>query len=305
MRILVTGGAGYKGTVLTKRLLDQGHQVAIMDNFMYGYEPVLHLVEYPALDIIKEDVRNLKGAQIKDFDVIYHLAGVSGYPACEANPHSAKLINVDACRMLRDTLSRDQLLIYASTTSFYGGSGAVCTEETAPDPVSVYGVTKFQGEQVLMEHEKSVALRFATLFGPSPKMRVDLLTNDFVYKAVTERCLVLFDSQTKRTFLHLQDAIRAYLFVLDHVDNMVGQIFNVGDNEMNYSKMELAENVTKHTNCEIIDSDMQDFDKRHFIISFDKIRALGFRADRSLDAGIQELVRLYSFYRPFSVFRTI
>ena len=305
MKILVTGGAGYKGVVLTKALLDKGHQVTILDNFMYGCEPVLHLVGNPAFSAVREDIRNVSEKQLKDFEVIYHLAGISGYPACEANPHSAKLINVDASRRLRDLLSRDQRLVYASTTSFYGKSGARCDEDTPVEPVSLYGITKYQGEQELLQRENTISLRFATVFGVSPRMRVDLLVNDFTSKAVHERCIVLFESKTKRTFLHIQDTIAAYVFTLEHFDNMKHGIFNVGSEDLNFTKMEIANAVKEETGCSIIDSEMKDFDTRNFVIAFDKFAKLGFQVRYSLQDGIREMAKLYRFYRPFSAYATI
>jgi nucleoside-diphosphate-sugar epimerase len=305
MNILVTGGAGYKGVLMVKALLDEGYRVTLLDNFMYGYDSVLHLVSQNALTIVREDIRNITKKTVKGFDAVVHLAGISGYPACEANPHSAKLINVDASRTLGKVLSRSQRLIYASTTSFYGASGEVCDEDTPVDPVSLYGVTKYQAEQILLERDNTVSLRFATLFGVSPKMRVDLLVNDFAYKAVNDRCVVLFESRTKRTFLHVKDAIRAYVFTLKRFGKMKGRIFNVGDNRMNLSKMDIAQSVQKHTHCKIIDSDMKDFDTRNFVISFDRLHRMGFKPTFTLDEGVRELVKLYRFYKPFSTYRTI
>ena len=287
MKILVTGGAGYKGVVLTQALLGHGDQVTILDNFMYGCEPVLHLEGNPAFSVVREDIRNISEKHLKDFDVIYHLAGISGYPACEANPHSAKLINVDASRRLRDLLSRDQRLIYASTTSFYGKSGARCDEDTPVEPVSLYGITKYQGEQELLQRENTISLRFATIFGVSPRMRVDLLVNDFTSKAVHERCIVLFESKTKRTFLHIQDAIAAYVFTLDHFDAMKHGIFNVGSETLNFTKMEIANAVKAETGCSIIDSEMKDFDTRDFVIAFDKLATHQYMTEREYEIRIQ------------------
>jgi len=305
MRILVTGGAGYKGVVLTQELLSLGHQVKIVDNFMYGYDSVLHLAEKPNLEIVCEDIRNFSHASVRGYDVIFHLAGISGYPACEANPHSAKLINIEASRHLGKLLSKHQVIIYASTTSFYGKSGKVCTEESKVDPVSLYGISKYQAEQILLERENTVALRFATIFGVSPRMRVDLLVNDFTYRAVNDRCIVLYDTQSKRTFLHIKDAIRAYILALNNLTDMCGQILNVGDNSLNYSKGEIAKHIQKFTNCKIIDSDMDDFDVRNFTVSFEKIGRLGFSAQHSLNDGIAELVKLFKFYKPFATYKTI
>lgn len=304
-RILITGGAGYKGVLLAHKLLEAGYEVTIMDNFMYGYQPVIHLLRYPKLTVLKKDVRIEEYDHLKNYDVIYHLAGISGYPACEANPNSAKLINVDATRNICQKLSKDQVLIYASTTSFYGKSGAVCDETTEVSPVSMYGITKYQAEQICMQHPNTISLRFATVFGVSPKMRPDLLVNDFAYKAVTERSLVLFESVTKRTFIHIDDAIDAYFHALQKRQIMAGNIFNVGSNDLNFTKMEIAQAVKKHADCTIIDSEMKDFDTRNFIINYDKILKTGYSVHRTLDQGIADLVRLYSFYRVYSPYNII
>lgn len=305
MNILVTGGAGYKGIVLTQELLNLGHHVTILDNFMYGYDSVLHLSGHPSLDIVKEDIRNISASSVAGCDAVFHLAAISGYPACEANPHSAKLINVDASRRLGEALSKDQWLIYASTTSFYGNSGQVCTEESEVHPVSLYGMSKYQAEQILLERDNTVALRFATVFGVSPRMRIDLLVNDFAYKAVSDRCIVLFESRAKRTFLHIKDAIAGYILALDRFRDMRGQVFNVGHDSMNYTKLEIAQHAQAFADCKIIDSDMSDLDARNFAVSFEKIGALGCSPKWTLDDGIEEMVRLYQFYRPLATYRTI
>jgi len=304
-RILITGGAGYKGVLLAHKLLDAGHEVTILDNFMYGYVPVLHLLSYPKLTVIKRDVRVEDYDHLKNYDIIFHLAGISGYPACEANPNSAKLINVDATRNICSHLGKHQLLIYASTTSFYGKSGAVCDENSEVSPVSMYGITKYQGEQIVMQHPNSISLRFATVFGVSPKMRPDLLVNDFVYKAVTERSLVLFESVTKRTFIHMSDTINAYHHALKHKDTMHGNIYNVGSNDLNFTKMDIAKAVQAQTQCTIIDSEMKDFDTRNFVINFDKVTKTGYRVQYTLDDGIRDLVKLYGFYRVYSPYNII
>lgn len=306
MKILITGGAGYKGVLLTQKLLELNHDVTILDNFMYGYEPVLHLVSNPKFNVIKTDIRNLNEDLISKFDVIYHLAGLSGYPACEANPHSAKLINVEGTRLLSSLASKNQVIVYASTTSFYGNQdGKKCSEETPVSPVSLYGSTKYEAEQILMARENSISFRFATIFGVSPKMRIDLLVNDFCYKAVNDRCIVLFESGSKRTFLHIMDAINAYTMPLSQLEKMKGQIFNVGDNSLNFTKLEIAEHISNHTNCKIINSEMKDYDIRNFEIDFSKLQNLGFKAEKTLDYGIEEMVKLYQFYRPLLTYKVI
>jgi len=304
MKILITGGAGYKGIVLTQKLLNKGHKVTVLDNFMYGYEPILHLVKHPNLNIIKKDIRN--GVEkIEHYDVIFHLAGISGFPACASNPHSAQLINVEATRLLSNSISKNQMLINASTTSMYGKSGEPCDENTTVDPVSTYARTKLEAEKILRTHENVVNLRFATVFGFSPRMRMDLMINDFVYKAVKERVLVLFDSFAKRTFIHIDDAADCYIFTMENFDKMKGNVYNAGGNHLNYSKAEIADLIKNRVEYSIINSELSDKDLRHFVVNFDKIEKLGFIPKVGVEDGIVELIKIYSFYECFSHYKTI
>lgn len=303
--ILVTGGAGYKGTLLVKELLKKGHKVTILDNFMFGLEPALSFAVDRNCAIIKEDIRSLKKNDLVGYDVIYHLAGISGYPACEANPHSAQTINVLATEKLIKLLSGGQTIVYASTTSIYGVNDEEIHEETTPKPRSLYALTKLKAEDICMNRKNSIALRFATVFGVSAKMRCDLLVNDFVYRAVTEKSIVLFDSHSMRTFLHIEDAIKVYLMVLDHSEKMTNNIYNVGSKDLNYSKLEIAQKINKNIKIEIIESSLEDPDKRNFAINFDKLNKLGFVPEKTLNNGIKELIKLYSWYRPYNKFQTI
>jgi len=305
MNILVTGGAGYKGVLLVRRLLNLGHNVTLLDNFMYGYDSVLHLVPETKLTIVQLDIRNLSEKTLDAYDVVYHLAGVSGMPACAANPSSAEFINVQATRKLASFLNNNQLLIYASTTSIYGAASSDCDERVPISPPSLYAKTKYEAEQIVMQRENSISLRFATIFGISPKMRADLLVNDFTYKALNERSIVLFGSQSKRTFLHIQDAITGYLFALENSSLMRGEIYNLGDEQLNYSKHDIVLAIKKHLDFEIIDSSLADVDIRDFVVSFKKLRSLGFAVHYSLDDGIRELLKLYSFYKVHSHFTII
>lgn len=304
MNILITGGAGYKGIILTSKLLEAGNKVTVFDNFMYGYEPILHLVKNKNLTVQKGDIRN-KIEGLSKFDAIYHLAGISGYPACTANPHSAHLINVQGTRNITRVLGKNQILIYASTSSFYGRTGEPSSEDTPISPFSVYANTKYMAEQIIMERENSIALRFATVFGFSPKMRIDLIINDFTYKAVKEGVLVLFDSFSKRTFMHIQDAADCYIFTLTNFDKMKGNIFNAGGEHLNYSKLEVAQLIKDKVDYKIIESEVKDKDLRHYIVKFDKIRKLGFVPKISVEEGIDELVKVYEFYEYYSHFKTI
>jgi nucleoside-diphosphate-sugar epimerase len=304
--VLVTGGAGYKGTVLVDALLKKGLHVTILDNFMYGFEPVLGFAQYENFHVLKKDIRNITADDVKQADVIYHLAGISGYPACEANPHSAQTINVESTRKLMDLLSKDQIVVFASTTSMYGREGVEQDEAATPSPTSLYGRTKVEGEHICLQHPSAVSFRFATVFGVSRKMRTDLLLNDFVYKAVTERSIILFDANSVRTFVHVRDAIKAYLMVIEMPEKMIGQIFNVGSNTLNCSKMDIALHIKNQLpDIEIVNSSLDDPDRRDFIINFDKISALGYRAEISIEDGITELIRLYSWFRHYSPFSTI
>ena len=291
MKILVTGGAGYKGTVLVRKLLDQGYDVTLLDNFMYGYEPVMHLATRKNLQIIRHDIRNgIPG--LKEYDVIFHLAGISGFPACASNPHSAQLINVEATRQIANDLAPGQMLINASTTSLYGKSGVPCNEETHVDPVSTYALTKLAAEEILHEKPNVVSLRFATVFGFSTRMRMDLMVNDFVYKAVKEKVIVLFDSFAKRTFIHVEDAADCYIFTMNHFNSMKGGIYNAGGNNLNFSKDEIAAKIREKVEFSVVNSELRDKDLRHFIVNFDKIEKIGFKPSRTVEEGIDELLRM-------------
>jgi len=304
MKILITGGAGYKGTVLTRNLLDNGYKVALLDNFMYGYEPIMHLATNKNLEIIKHDIRNGIPDQ-KKYDVIFHLAGISGFPACASNPHSAQLINVEATRLIANDLAAGQILINASTTSLYGKSGLPCDEETAVDPVSTYARTKLAAEEILHEKPNVISLRFATVFGFSTRMRMDLMINDFVYKAVKEKVIVLFDSFAKRTFIHVDDAAECYMFAMNNFDRMKGGIYNAGGNSLNFSKEEITGKIRQKVDFSVVNSELKDKDLRHFVVNFDKIEKLGYKPARTVEDGIDELIRVYQFYEYYSHYRTI
>ncbi len=304
MKVLVTGGAGYKGIKLTAKLLEKGYNVTVVDNFMYGYEPIIYLVENKNLKIVKQDIRN--GIEnLSQFDVVFHLAGISGFPACAANPNSAELINVHATQRLVDELSKDQILINPSTTSMYGKKGVTCYEDSEVNPVSTYALTKYEAEKIVQDRENSVSLRFATVFGVAPKMRLDLMVNDFAYKAVNEGAVILFDSFAKRTFIHVDDTVSAYLFVLENFDRMKGQVYNTGGKHLNYSKRDIADIIHKHVEYDIIESKLSDKDLRNFIVSFDKFEKAGWIPEKNVETGVEELLKLYTFYEYYSHFKTI
>lgn len=307
MKILVTGGAGYVGNILCKELLEKGHEITIIDNFLYGYTSVLHFVGHPKLHIIKKDIRDKDRDYLGDKDIIYHLAAISGYPACEASPNSAHMINIVATKEISESLSKDQLLIYASTTSLYGSAhGELCREDGPVDTRhNLYSFTKHEAEKYCMDRENSISLRWATVFGVSPRMRAGLLMNDFVQKAVQERTLVVYSGHSKRTFMHVLDSVYGYLFALEHVEQMQGGIFNMGDAALNYSKLDLV-NILKHyIDFEVVKSGMADKDIRDFNVSYEKAECLGYGCKITIEEGIEELVKLYSFYTPNSFIRPI
>lgn len=301
MRILITGGGGYKGVPLAKALLDAGHYVTILDIFVYGYEPVFHLASHPRLNVIKKDIRDPDVSYLKDHDVVMHLAGISGFPACDAAPSSAQAINVDATARIVRNLSKDQILIFASSTSLYGiGLSDTVDEETPVNPKSLYAIHKLKGEEICLEHPNTICLRWATLMGVSPRMRAGLIVQDFTAKAVHERVIVLFSAGSKRTFMHVNDCVDGYVFALDNADRMLGGIYNVGDENLNFSKRDIAMRIRAHTGCEVIESVQEDADVRSFNVSFAKIHNLGYRCKIDLDMTIKELVKLYRFYEPNS-----
>ncbi len=305
-KILVTGGAGYKGVLLAEKLLERGHQVTIHDNFIYGFDPVMHLVSDKNLSIVKDDIRNISKKTIEGFDVIYHLAGIGGLPGCEANPFSAQSINADATIKLASLADPKQLIVYAGTTTVYGDQkGKACDETTPVILKSVYSKTKFAGEEAIMKRKNSIGFRFATIFGPSPRMRTDLIVNDFCYRAIYDRVLVLFQANSRRTCLHVDDAVQAYLLALDKSDEMKGNIYNVGSEGLNFTKLEIAERIAKASSCKVISSEIKDADTRDFTVSYAKLAKLGFKPQKTLDDGIAEMMKVYAFYDPFQDFKTI
>lgn len=305
MKIAVTGGAGYCGVPLCEALLAAGHHVTLVDNLMYGAEPILHLVAHPRLDVIQRDIRSPDRSYLARQDAVFHLAAISGYPECEANAHAVTQINLDASSGIADALAPSQLLVFPSTTSFYGASGAVCTEESTPSPLGLYGSSKLAAEGRVMQRAASIALRWPTVFGVSPRMRSGLLINDLTSRAVREGVIVLYDPDSRRSFLHVADIVRGYMFALEEADRMVGCIFNMGSASLNFTKREAALSIQARQSCEVHYATTSGSDLRNFTVSFDKARALGFEAEYSLDQGIADLVKLYRFYASHQFIRPI
>ncbi|HBC07702.1 MAG TPA: hypothetical protein DC046_08990 [Rhodospirillaceae bacterium] len=303
MKILVTGGAGYLGSILVPELLSRGWQVTVVDNFMYRQASLLHCCANPNFQVIKADVRdkNLMDAEYAKHDVIIPLAAIVGAPACDKNPDATKAIHVDVVRHMIIKLSQDQRLLYPVTNSGYGigESDQFCTEESPLNPVSLYGTTKVEAERLLLETGRAVTFRLATVFGMAPRMRIDLLVNDFVYRAVYDRSLVLFEGHFKRNYIHVRDVTNAFMWGLDNYDTMRGETYNVGLSDANLSKLELCHRIKKRLpDFHIFESNIgKDPDKRDYIVSNEKIEATGWRPQHSLDNGIEELIKGYTMIR--------
>jgi nucleoside-diphosphate-sugar epimerase len=303
MRILVTGGAGYIGSILVPRLLAEGHDVTVVDNFMYQQSSLLDCCFHKRLTIIRSDVRDdrVLSELVRKADAILPLACLTGAPICQRDPHTAKAVNFDAVRTIAELLSPQQLMVFPSTNSGYGvGQPDIyCDEETPLRPVSLYGRLKVDLEAILLESGNCVTFRFATLFGVSPRMRLDLLVNDFTYRAVTDRCIVLFEPHFKRNYLHVRDAARAFIHVLNNYEQLKGRPYNVGLSDANLSKWELCEVIQRHLpHFAFLVAEMgEDPDKRNYIVSNQRIEATGFKPSVSLDEGIEELIKGYQVIR--------
>jgi len=302
-RVLVTGGAGYLGSVLCEHLLDAGYQVTAIDNLMFGQESLFHLCARPAFDFIRGDVRDeaLMKKAILNADVILPLAAIVGAPACDRDPILTDAVNVGAIRTLLKYRSPKQLIVFPVTNSGYGTkSGDVfCTEETPLEPISQYGRTKMQAEAEVLATPNALTFRLATVFGLSPRLRIDLLVNHFVYTAVNDGYIVIFEKDFKRNFIHIRDVADAFLHAIKNRDRMVGKAYNAGLDAANISKAELAMKIKEHVPRFFVHfSEVgQDPDKRNYIVSNQRLREAGFEAKRSLDDGIKELIKGYRLLR--------
>jgi nucleoside-diphosphate-sugar epimerase len=297
--ILITGGAGYLGSVLCQALLARGHRVHVLDNLMYGQHPLFHLCHDENFSFTFGDCRNeaTVAPLLKQADVIIPLAALVGAPLCERDPLGARSINLEAVQLINRLRSRQQLVIYPNTNSGYGISSgeSFCTEESPLAPISLYGQTKCQAEVELLDSPNAITLRLATVFGMSPRMRIDLLVNHFVYAAVTDGYLVLFEKDFKRNFIHIRDVADCFAFCIDNSAKMIGRPFNLGLDEANLSKQQLAEQIKRHVpnfyiHYAAIGSDP---DKRNYIVSNQRLNEAGFSAQRTLDMGIRELLTGY------------
>lgn len=299
MKVLVTGGAGYLGSVLCEHLLAAGHHVTVLDNLMYGQESLFHFCANPEFEFVRGDARDeaLLRELLPKVDVVIPLACVVGAPACDRDPWLATSLNLEAIQSINRLRSRDQLVIYPNTNSGYGASTGetYCTEETPLEPISLYGRTKCQAELELLASENAITLRLATVFGMSPRLRLDLLVNHFTYAAVTDGYIVIFEKDFKRNYVHIRDVADCFLHCIANADAMIGKPYNVGLDEANLSKEELALLVKSFVSRFFVHFAEvgSDPDKRNYIVSNQRLREAGFTAKRSLEDGIQELLKGY------------
>jgi nucleoside-diphosphate-sugar epimerase len=295
--ILVTGGAGYLGSTLVPALLAAGHRVTVLDNFMFRQGSLNHVCHDPNFTVVKGDIRveSTMAPLLKKADVVIPLAALVGAPMCSADPVGAKTVNHDAILMMLRLLSRHQQVLMPTTNSAYGSGddNNFCTESSPLRPVSLYAREKVAIEAELMQRENAISLRLATVFGMSPRMRIDLLVNDFTHRAVHDRFVVLFEGDFKRNYIHVRDVARAFLHGIDRFEVMRGQIYNVGLTEANVSKRELCQHIQKHVpEFVFLDAPVgKDPDQRNYIVSNAKLEGTGFRPATSLDTGIAELVK--------------
>jgi len=301
--ILVTGGAGYLGSTMVPDLLAAGHKVTVLDNFMFKQTSLNHCCHHPNFSVVKGDIRveSTMAPLMKKADVIIPLAALVGAPLCSLDPVGATTVNHDAITLMLRLLSKEQIVLMPTTNSAYGtgDENNYCTEESPLRPISQYAIEKVEIEKSLMQHPKAISFRLATVFGMSPRMRIDLLVNDFTYRAVYDRFVVLFESHFKRNYIHVRDVSRVFQHALVNHDKMKGQIYNVGLSDANVSKKELCEHIQKQLPSFIfIEAQVgKDPDQRNYIVSNAKIEATGFKPAFSLDAGIAELIKGYTMIR--------
>jgi nucleoside-diphosphate-sugar epimerase len=303
MKILITGGAGYIGSVLAPTLLALGHEVTVVDNFMFRQNSLADCCHHETFHVVRGDCRDeaLMKRLVAGADVVIPLAALVGAPLCDRDPVAARTTNFEAVAMLCRMVSNSQRILMPVTNSGYGVGepGKHCTEETPLRPISLYGVTKVQAEEEILQRENSISFRLATVFGVSPRMRMDLLVNDFVYRAFNDRAVVIFEGHFKRNYIHLRDVVRVFIHGLNNFAAMKGRPYNVGLDDANLSKLELCAVIKKHLpKFVFLEAPIgEDPDKRDYIVSNARIAAAGFKPEWNLDRGIQELIKGFTILR--------
>lgn len=299
MVILVTGAAGYIGSVLVPQLLSEGHRVIAIDNFMYQQTSLLDCCAHERLTLIRGDARdrNLMVEHLKTAEVIFPLACYTGAPLCAKDAVGAETTNLGAVKLILELRSKEQRVIFPTTNSGYGigQKGIYCDEKTPLKPISFYGRLKSDAEKAVLDRGNGVTLRLATAFGISPRMRLDLLVNDFVYRALNDGFLVLFQAHFKRNYIHVRDIAKAMIHSLNNFEKMKNEPYNVGLSDCNLSKQELCEEIKKQLpGFYFVEAEVgEDPDQRNYIVSNEKIERTGFKPDFSLQQGIAELIKGY------------
>lgn len=303
MKILLTGGAGYLGSILTPHLLSLGHCVTVLDTLIYGQAPLLDSCMDSKFEFVYGDARDERVLRslISKADCILPLAALVGAPACGRDAVGASSINRDAVVLISKLRSKAQRVLFPTTNSGYGigEEGVACTEETPLRPISLYGTTKVEAEKALLDSGEAVTFRLATVFGASPRMRLDLLVNDFVYRAVNDRAVVLFEAHFKRNYIHIRDIARVFAHGIEHYDAMKGRPYNVGLSDANLSKLELCQRIqVRIPEFVFMESEIgEDPDKRNYIVSNSRIEGTGWRPAHTLDDGIVELIKAYGIVK--------
>ena len=303
MKILVTGGSGYIGSILVPELIKLNHEVTVLDNFMYKQSSLNHLCVFENFKIINGDIRdkNLIKSLLKTNDLIIPLAAIVGAPLCSKDPFSAQSINHDAIAEMIKDASKDQLIIMPTTNSAYGtgDKNNYCDENSILKPISKYAIDKVEIEKLLMARENSISYRLATVFGMSPRMRIDLLVNDFTYRAYHDSALIIFEGHFKRNYIHIRDVVNSFIHAINNMDQMKGEIYNVGLSDANLSKTELCHEIKKHlSNFTFVEEKIKkDPDQRNYIVSNEKIEKTGFLPEYSLSDGIKELIKGYTMLK--------
>lgn len=302
-RVLVTGGAGYIGSILVPALLELGHEVTVLDTFKFGGTELSSSCRFDTFKPVKGDARDTRVLDelVPQHDVLIPLAALVGAPLCKEDEIGARTLNRDAVLALVERSGAGQRVIYPTTNSGYGigSAGVFCTEETPLNPISLYGVTKMEAENAVLEKGNGLTLRLATVFGMAPRMRIDLLVNDFTYRAVNDRAVLIFEGHFKRNFIHIRDVVKGFLHAMENHDRMKDNAYNLGLSSANLSKLELCERIQKQLPKFVyVEAPIgEDPDKRDYIVSNEKLEATGWAPDWTLDAGIAELIRGYAMLR--------
>ena len=293
MKVLVTGGAGYVGSVVVRQLLANDHQVHVVDNLMFGGQTMLPLFINPNFSFSQADIcdRDALAGEMEGVDAVVHLAALVGYPLCKKMPERAVEVNVGGTRNVIETMPSDARLIYASTGSNYGEVTGVCTEDTPLNPLSLYGRVKTEAEELCLGRDNSIALRFATAYGLSPRPRLDLMINDFCWQAIHQRYLVVYEKHFRRTFIHVVDIARAIVHMLERFDSLDQNVFNVGHESLNFTKEDIVKLIKKRVDFLVYFAEFgKDEDRRDYEVDYGRIRSTGFEVSVDIEMGLSELI---------------